>query len=165
MRPTRQSTPRRPVSERAAAWRRDVRVWAQSLRFSALTVLIVVLLITAVVVLTPSVSLYLQQQREIAQRRESVELHRSALEKLEQEQLKWEDPVYIRAQARERLFYVMPGEVQLAVIEDGVIIPEDTTDEVSSELTRTTRDWLRDLTSSLLIAGTAEAEPVSLTER
>lgn len=153
----------KPLAERATAWRDDLQNWAQSLRFSVLTVLIVVLFIVAVIVLTPSLSLYLQQQREIAQRTESVEMHRKALTELEQQQLKWEDPVYIRAQARERLYYVMPGEVQLAVIEDGVVIPEDTVDEVSAELTKEHRDWARDIVSSLLIAGTTDADPDSLT--
>lgn len=156
---------RTPMSERASAWRDDFRAWVQSLRFSALTILVVALLITAAVVLTPSVSLYLQQQREIAQRQESVELHRQALEELEEQERKWEDPVFIRAQARGRLFYVMPGEVQLAVIEDGVVIPEDVTDDVSDELTKTKRDWSRDLVSSILLAGTTEADEDTLTRR
>lgn len=156
---------RTPMSERASAWRDDFRAWVQSLRFSALTILVVALLITAAVVLTPSVSLYLQQQREIAQRQESVELHRQALEELEEQERKWEDPVFIRAQARGRLFYVMPGEVQLAVIEDGVVIPEDVTDDVSDELTKTKRDWSRDLVSSILLAGTTDADEDTLTRR
>lgn len=142
--------------------KQDVRLWFQSLRISGLTVTIVGLVIVAALVLTPSFSTYLQQQREIAQLQESVDLHRKALNDIENQQLKWQDPVYIRAQARERLFYVMPGEVQLTVIEDGVVIPDDEDVTITQELTKTERDWTREFAASLLGAGTTTAEPDEL---
>lgn len=141
---------------------RDVKQWFHSLRISGLTATILGLVLVAAVVLTPSFSTYLQQQREIAQLEASVELHRQALDDIEQQQTKWKDPAYIRAQARERLFYVMPGEVQLTVIEDGVVIPADVTLTTSTELTTTERDWVRDFAGSLLGAGLTDADPEDL---
>lgn len=140
----------------------DVRLWFHSLKISGLTATILALVLVAAVVLTPSFSTYLAQQREIAQLRESVDMHRQALDDIEEQQLKWKDPVYIRAQARERLFYVMPGEVQLTVIEDGVVIPDDVPLHTSAELTTTDRDWARDFAVSVLGAGTTTAAPEDL---
>jgi len=62
---------------------------------------------------------------EVAALRDAVEL--------------WQDPAYVRAQARERLNYVQPGEVGLVVLGtestpppepvSGVVVPEPTEDE------------------------------------
>lgn len=129
---------------------------------SGLTLTVLVLVVVAAVVLTPSFSTYVQQQREIAQLKESVEMHRESLEEMEAQQLKWQDPVYIRAQARERLYYVLPGEVQLTVIDDGVVIPEDEVAEAHSTLTKTERDWVREFAVSILGAGTTGKNPDEL---
>lgn len=146
----------------ANSLKNDLLQWFQSLRFSALSALIVVLVITGAVVLTPSISVYMQQQREISQLRESVDLHRKAVSEIEAEQLKWQDPVYIRAQARDRLYYVMPGEIQLAVLEDGVVIPVDDVAPVSSELTQAEQSWAKVLVTSVLQSGTTSATPQQL---
>lgn len=141
---------------------RDVKLWFHSLKISGLTATILGLVLVAALVLTPSFSTYLQQQREIAQLRESVAMHEQALADIEEQQLKWKDPVYIRAQARERLFYVLPGEVQLTVIEDGVVIPEDTKLQATTELQSSDRDWARDFAVSMLGAGTTDKAPEEL---
>lgn len=148
------------MSERR--WSDDLSEWLQSLRFSALTVAVVVIAIVGALVLSPSLTIYLQQQREIAQLRESVELHRQSLSEMEAEQLKWEDPVYIRAQARDRLYYVMPGEVQLSVIDDGVVVPDDRNETITAELTKTERNWALGIASSVLQAGTTSQRPNEL---
>lgn len=148
------------MSERR--WSDDLSEWLQSLRFSALTVAVVVIAIVGALVLSPSLTIYLQQQREIAQLRESVELHRQTLSDMEAEQLKWEDPVYIRAQARDRLYYVMPGEVQLSVIDDGVVVPDDRNETITAELTKTERNWALGIASSVLQAGTTIQRPNEL---
>lgn len=143
----------------AGSLKNDLLQWFQSLRFSALSALIVALALTGAVVLTPSISIYMQQQREIAQLRESVELHRKSVSEIEAEQLKWQDPIYIRAQARDRLYYVMPGEIQLAVLEEGVVIPVDPVEDVSPKLTQSQQNWAKTLVTSTLQSGTTDATP------
>lgn len=60
--------------------------------------------------------LYLDQQRELgALRAEIVERQRS-IERLEDEVKRWEDPAYVKAQARDRLGWVVPGERSYVVI-------------------------------------------------
>lgn len=137
----------------------DVYSWLQSLRFSGLTAVILGLVIVAGIVLTPNITVFLQQKRELNERRLSVELHRQALDEAEAAKLKWQDPVYIRAQARDRLYYVMPGETQLSVLTDGLTIPTDEVRVISGEIAQMEHNWPLDLARSVVISGTTSANP------
>ncbi|MBK0418497.1 septum formation initiator family protein [Leucobacter sp. CSA1] len=145
----------------ARRWAEDIGAWASSLRFSGFTVLIVALVVAGGVIVSPAVSTFVQQRREIAELQQSVKLHRETVADIDAERVKWRDPVYVRAQARDRLFYVMPGETQLSVIDD-VPIPVETDDETSAELTRIDRNWARSLVGSTISAGTTDAGPDEL---
>lgn len=138
--------------------------WASSLRFSGFTVLIVALLVIGALVVSPTLSAYVQQQRELAELRESVQLHREAVAEVDAERVKWQDPAYVRAQARGRLFYVMPGEIQLSVIDD-VVVPADSAERTSDQLTQIEQNWARTLVASTLQAGTTAADPAQLVDR
>lgn len=147
--------------ERGAPRGSGVGDWASSLRFSGSTLLIVTLVVFGALVVSPTFSTYVQQQREVAELRESVKLHREAVAEIDAERLKWQDPAYVRAQARGRLFYVMPGETQLSVIDD-VVIPAESDEQTSDTLTQMTQNWANDLLVSTLAAGTTTAEPDDL---
>ena len=138
--------------------------WTSSLRFSGFTLLIVGLLVVGAFVVSPMLSAYVQQQRELAELRASVELYREAVAEADTERLKWQDPAYVRAQARGRLFYVMPGEIQLSVIDD-VVVPADSEEETSDQLTEIEQNWARTLVASTLQAGTTDADPSELLDR
>ena len=139
-------------------WAEDVGAWFSSLRFSGFTVLIVGLVVVGALILSPSLTTFVQQQREISELRESVRLHREAVNEIDAERAKWKDPVYIRAQARDRLFFVMPGETQLNVIDD-VVIPAESTEETRENLSRIEGDWVDELLGSVLTAGTGDPSP------
>ncbi|MGK0714682.1 FtsB family cell division protein [Leucobacter sp. W1153] len=139
----------------------EVGDWVASLRFSGFTVLIVALIAVGAIIVSPTLSTYVQQQRELAELRESVQLNRDAVADADAERLKWQDPSYVRSQARGRLFYVMPGETQLNVIDD-IVIPADSVEVTSEQLTRIQRNWVHTLVSSALIAGTTNASPDAL---
>lgn len=139
----------------------EVGDWIASLRFSVFTVLSVVLLVAGALIVTPTLSTYVQQQREIAELRQSVALHREQVAQIDAERLKWQDPAYVRTQARGRLFFVMPGETQLSVISD-VVIPPESSEETRSELTQIERNWARELGVSTLLAGLTDADPEQL---
>lgn len=138
-------------------WREDIAAWVASLRFSGFTVLIVVSVIAGAVILSPSISTFVQQQREIAQLRESVKQHREAVERIDAERAQWKDPSYVRAEARDRLSYVLPGETQLSIISD-VVLPVESQEETSAELTAVERNWAQDLAVSVIAAGQAVPE-------
>ena len=139
----------------------DLGAWASSLRFSGFTALVVVLIIAGALIVSPSLSTYVQQRREIAELRESVRLHQEAVNEIDAERAKWKDPVYVRAQARDRLFYVMPGETQLSVVED-IVMPAESEEETSAELSRIQGNWARGLVASVLTAGTTDESPEEL---
>ncbi|MFB9362559.1 FtsB family cell division protein [Actinoplanes nipponensis] len=81
------------------------------------TVLIVVLVALALAYTYP-VRVYLAQESQIAQMQADQAAQQARIAGLTEEVLKWQDDEYIRTQARDRLFYVRPGEVPLLVLND-----------------------------------------------
>ena len=135
--------------------------WFASLRFSGFTALIVALVVVGGLIVSPTLTTYVQQQRELAELRESVRLQNEQVDKADEERAKWLDPSYVRSQARGRLFYVMPGETQLSVIDD-VVIPAESDEQTSEKLTAAKSNWVRALAISTLTAGTTNASPEEL---
>ncbi len=135
--------------------------WISSLRFSGFTALIVALVVVGGIIISPTLTTYVQQQRELAELRESVRLQNEQVTKADEERAKWLDPSYVRSQARGRLFYVMPGEIQLSIIDD-VVIPAESDEQTSEKLTAAERNWARALAISTLTAGTTNASPEEL---
>lgn len=138
--------------------------WISSLRFSGFTVLIVALIVVGGVTISPTLTTFVNQQRENAELRETVRLQNERVNEADAERAKWQDPSYVRSQARGRLFYVMPGETQLSIIED-VVIPEDSTAVTSDTLTEATSNWARTLAVSTLVAGLSTDLPNYLPEQ
>ena len=81
------------------------------------TVLIVVLVALALAYTYP-VRVYLAQESQIARMQASQAAQQQTINGLSEEVQKWQDPEYVRIQARDRLFYVRPGEVPLLVLND-----------------------------------------------
>ncbi|MDI6021981.1 septum formation initiator family protein [Leucobacter sp. UT-8R-CII-1-4] len=135
--------------------------WFSSLRFSGFTALIVALVVVGGLIISPTLSTYIQQQRELSELRESVRLQNEQVTKADEERAKWLDPTYVRSQARGRLFYVMPGEIQLSVIDD-VVIPPESDEKTNEKLTASESNWARSLAVSTLTAGTTNASPEEL---
>jgi cell division protein FtsB len=82
----------------------------------------VLVLVLAVLTVSYASSLraYLQQRSHINDVRASIAEHDATIDALEAEKERWDDPAYVRQQARERLGYVMPGEKTYLVLgEDG----------------------------------------------
>ena len=144
-------------------WREDVAAWLASLRFSLFTVIVVASVVIGTLVLSPNISTFVQQRREISQLRESVRQHREAVDKIDAERAQWKDPAYIRAQARDRLSYVLPGEIQLNIISD-VVLPVESQEKTSADLTRVERNWARDFAASIIAAGSAVPDTSSASE-
>ena len=66
-------------------------------------------------VLAPPIQHYFTQRAQINALRAQVDSDRAALEAARLELMRWQDPDYVKAQARERLHFVMPGERQYIV--------------------------------------------------
>jgi cell division protein FtsB len=60
---------------------------------------------------------WLAQRREIASAQSQVARQESRVQALRDQQRRWADPAYVKAQARERLHFVLPGETSYVVLD------------------------------------------------
>ncbi|WP_170206055.1 FtsB family cell division protein [Klugiella xanthotipulae] len=155
--------PRRSRAEAAppAESASELRSWFRGLRFSGFSIIMMGLLALGIVILSPSLSVYLDQRQQITELQESVRLKQEALDNATDEQKRWQDPSFVRSEARNRLFYVMRGETQLVVIDD-VQIPANTGPVATPELRRTETDWVEALAYSVLASGTTTKDAQQL---
>jgi len=81
------------------------------------TILIAVLVVLALGYTYP-VRVYLAQESQIGRMEAARDAQQKTINGLTEEVAKWQDDEYVRIQARDRLFYVRPGEVPLIVLND-----------------------------------------------
>jgi cell division protein FtsB len=79
-------------------------------RFTSRATVLVLVLCSLVAILAYPARQYINQRDEIAAQRAKVEQARRAVEELTAEKARWQDPEFVKAQARQRLHYAMPGE-------------------------------------------------------
>ena len=156
------ATPRRrPVAGRRPV---DVRGWLGGIRLSGFMVIMMGLVVLAAFVLVPTIGTYVDQRQQIAALEAAVQLSREEVDDLESQRERWQDPAYITTQARERLYYVKPGEVVYLVDDD--LPPELAPQEqepVSDELQAARSDWMSKLVRSVTEAGLAQTvAPVTI---
>lgn len=135
----------------------DVREWAGGIRLSTFAVIMLSLVILGTWVLVPSIGTYVGQRQRIAALEHSVQVTKDQIAALDEERTRWEDPAYITTQARERLYYVKPGEVVYLV--DNDLDPADIPPEqhhVSDKIQERPSDWMPQLLRSLTSAGLAK---------
>ncbi len=80
-------------------------------RVLALSAILFVLALT----IAPPVKHYFTQRAQISALKSQLSADNVALQKAREELLLWQDPDYIKTQARERLHFVLPGERQYIV--------------------------------------------------
>ncbi|MCP2326605.1 cell division protein FtsB [Hamadaea flava] len=108
----RPATARRTVSAGAAA-----RTTAKGQRrLTGRAVILLVVLVALALAYVYPLRVYFGQQDEISALQADQARQRAHIAELEQTRQKWDDPEYVRIQARRRLFYVRPGEVPLVPI-------------------------------------------------
>ena len=135
----------------------DVREWLGGIRLSGFMVIMLGLVVLAAFVLVPTIGTYVDQRQQIAALEAAVQLSREQVEELESRRERWNDPAYITTQARERLYYVKPGEVIYLVDDD--LPPELEPQEqapVSEDVEQTRTDWMSQLVRSVTEAGLAQ---------
>ncbi len=78
------------------------------------------MLVLAVLVVSYASSMraYLEQKEHLEALRRSIADSRANIEALEREKRRWKDDAFVEAQARQRLSWVMPGEIGFQVIGD-----------------------------------------------
>ena len=148
-------------------------------RLNSYTLALLAVILIGVFTLAPSVQIWYEQRQKIADYQTQVEQAKQNLEGMQQERLRWDDEVYIRAQARDRLYFVMPGEVSFLVMDAEGIDISDTSGTVgamlaerrkssgfSLEVLESETSWVEAILESALRAGLEEPnqEPTSATE-
>jgi len=131
------------------------------LRVSWLLLVVVGLVVAGFVVLAPTVGLLLEQRRDIAAIEAQVAAQQANVDALQTEQARWDDPAYIEAEARDRLFFVYPGETSFVVLDDRSTLDAASADVPSATLEEPTGDWASAAATSFLIAGLTDEGPSS----
>jgi cell division protein FtsB len=94
---------------------RSKRVFSSRRPGSGRTFSLVAVFFIFALVLAPPIQHYFTQRAQINAIRAQLDGDRAALEAARIELTRWQDPDYVKAQARERLHFVMPGERQYIV--------------------------------------------------
>ncbi|WP_431247823.1 FtsB family cell division protein [Leifsonia xyli] len=136
--------------------------WLRQLHFSAFSLVMMGVLVMAVVILAPTVQSFLAQRQQISDQQHAVERLAAQVDTLKDQRARWNDPSYLRAQARDRLYYVLPGEVSYLVVDDRPPAAKQDTAPVSSRLQKTQTDWVGSLFGSFMGAGLTDATPQQL---
>lgn len=134
----------------------DAREWFSGIRLSGFAAIMLGLVVLAAFVLVPTIGTYVHQRQQLAAREQAVQVSKEELALLQQQRERWEDPAYITAQARERLYYVNPGDVVYIVDNDLDVVDTRLEQQpVSEEVEQADADWMAHLVRSITVAGTA----------
>lgn len=147
------------------------KLMLRMLRLNSSWVSMILVLVVGTWLISPDVEAFLNQRREIAEMEESIRQAEQAVEDMQAERDRWQDPVYIRAQARDRLYYVLPGEVSYLVMDSEGMDFSDTSgtvgaqlaqlrsaDEISAEVAAAQDNWVDSLLESFLRAALDQPE-------
>lgn len=154
-----------------------VSEWVRQVRPN-MNLLAIVLSITAgCLMLAPGVTTWFNQIQDINDLKAQVAAAKEAVKNMQAERKRWDDPVYIRAQARDRLYYVMPGEVSYLVMDADGINTSDTSGTVgaklaersnggriSSSISESKNNWIDAVYESVVRAGLDEPIPEAATK-
>jgi cell division protein FtsB len=135
----------------------DVKQWLGGIRLSGFMMIMLGLVVLAAFVLVPTIGTYIDQRQQITALEAAVEVSREEVADLQAQRERWTDPAYITTQARERLYYVRPGEVVYLV--DNDLPPELAPQEqapVSEDVEQTRTDWMSQFVRSLTEAGLSQ---------
>ncbi len=126
------------------------------------------MLVLAVLTVSYASSLraYLQQRDQIGDLKSQIALRRASIDDLEREKRRWDDPAYVRQQARD-LNFVMPGETAYVVLDDnGEPLESDTSlTDPSTVAPKAPKAWWSTAWESVELAGNPPAaEPAPSTK-
>jgi cell division protein FtsB len=128
-------------------------------RFTGRAAILVLVLAVLMVSYASSMRAYLEQRHHLDTLAESIATSEANIAELEREKARWEDPAYVRSQARERFGWVLPGEIGYQVIdEDGNPLGHDDslTDAAAPSEADERPEWWQAAWESVEAAGNPE---------
>lgn len=100
---------------------------------------------------------YLEQRSQIAALHEQIASDTSAVAQLQLTAARWQDPAFVRAQARQRLHLIAPGETGYIVTDSGTLSPSP--GPVAPSVSTAPRDAVAGGPTSPPAAGTSTPPP------
>jgi cell division protein FtsB len=94
---------------------------------------------------------YLVQQAQISELEQARAVQLARIAELKERKAKWQDPAYVRAQARERLQVVLPGEVGYVILSPSTS-PDSTSSAAPAVRARVDGPWYGRLWSGVRAA-------------
>jgi len=170
---SRKPAPKRPAkaskgASRVSSLSQDTRNWIAS-NFEAKNAVLLVMIVIGVVSIAPNVQTFFSYRQQIADMQAQVDAAKKEVADMTIERKRWDDPVYVRSQARQRLYYVLPGEVSYLVMDAGSVNTSDksgtvgamlaerrNTAVISSSIRTTSENWVDDIMGSVIRAGIEE---------
>ena len=124
-------------------------------RFTGRAAVLVLVVAVLTVSYASSLRAYLQQRSHINDLKTSIAQHEANIDQLETEKARWDDPAYVRAQARERLGYVMPGEKTYLVLDENgqPLEPQAELQDPATVIRTASTPWWDDAWASVELAG------------
>ncbi len=164
------SSPRKPTRPAGGARKPSATAErAELLRgmtMNAQTIAVLVMIVLGIFTLAPQVQLWFEQRQAISDLQSQVQARKDALKEMQVQRNRWNDPSFVRAQARNRLFYVMPGEVSYVVMDANVVSDADVTGtvgealaaktnytDITTKISATKNDWMGSLVETVVRAG------------
>lgn len=143
----------------------------RSIRFNTYNLLVIGLILLASFTLAGNAKTWFLQQQRLMDFQSQVNAAKQDVADMQVERERWDDPVYVRSQARDRLYYVMPGEVSYLVMDADGIDTSDTsgtvgaqmaearnTSEITKQIRETKNNWVDSLLYTVVHAGTDEPQ-------
>jgi cell division protein FtsB len=112
----------------------------------------IAILFVLTLAIAPPVKHYFTQRAQINSLESQLSADNVALQNAREELLRWQDPEYIKSQARERLHFVLPGERQYIVVDGSEAPTQENTTVIASALTDG-QPWYARLIASISEAG------------
>jgi cell division protein FtsB len=147
------------------------KLMLSAVKLNSVSVSIILVIVAGTFLISSDVQAFLNQRRQISEMEISIQQAEQDVEDMQAERDRWQDPVYIRSQARDRLYYVLPGEVSYLVMDaegmdftdasgtvGALLAAKRNADEISLEVAAANENWVDALIESGLRAALEQPE-------
>lgn len=123
------------------------------------TILLLVVVVIAVAILSPTINQLIQQQQRIRDLQQGIADTSAQITELHTERARWDDPAYVKQQARGRLLLVEPGDTTYVVVDRDPSVTPVAPVEVSVEQQATQSDPAELYLGTLIQSANADEAP------